>query len=77
MASHQCPVNGCPRRVAMHMLMDRDHWYMVPRPLRNAVWDAYDGGFGAGTPEHMDAIRAAVEAVNAKIKPHEADGGQK
>ena len=67
MASHECPVGGCKRRVAMHMLMDRDHWYMVPKPLRSAVWDAWRNGAGAGTPEHMAAIRAAVEAVDAKI----------
>jgi len=51
----------------MHMLMDRAHWYMVPLPLRNAVWDAWQGGAGAGTPEHTDAITAAVEAVNTRL----------
>ena len=68
MPSHQCPVNGCTRRVAMHMMMDRAHWYMVPKPLRDAVWDAWRNGAGAGSAAHMDAIAAAVEAVNAKIK---------
>jgi hypothetical protein len=52
----------------MHMLMDRAHWYMVPKPLRDAVWDAWRNGAGAGSAAHMDAIAAAVEAVNAKIK---------
>jgi len=49
------------------MLMCRTHWYMVPKPLRNAVWNAWADGFGAGTPEHSEAILAAVDAVNRKL----------
>jgi hypothetical protein len=67
--SHKCPATGCPQRVADHMLMCRPHWYMVPRELREPVWDAWQSGAGAGTEEHNDAIRAAVAAVNAKLKP--------
>ena len=65
-ASHKCPVRGCPQRVAPHMLMCRPHWYQVPRPLRGAVWDAWQAGAGAGTTAHYQAIRAAVAAVNAR-----------
>jgi hypothetical protein len=41
---------------------------MVPKLLRDAVWDAWRGGLGAGSPAHRDAILAAVEAVNAKVR---------
>lgn len=67
MASHECPATGCTRRVGIHMLMCRPHWYMVPKPLRDDVWDAYAGGMGAGSGEHTDAITAAIDAVNAKL----------
>lgn len=67
MASHECPVTGCKWRVAMHMLMCRNHWRMVPRPLQSAVWDAWGGGAGAGTPEHMEACTAAIAAVNQRL----------
>jgi hypothetical protein len=49
------------------MLMCRPHWFMVPKPLRDDVWNAYAGGMGAGSEEHTDAIMAAVGAVNEKI----------
>jgi len=65
-ASHECPVRGCPQRVTLHMLMCRPHWYQVPRPLRGAVWDAWQAGEGAGSAAHCEAIEAAVEAVNAR-----------
>ena len=68
MSAHDCPARGCPQRVAPHMLMCRPHWFMVPKPLQRAVWTAWDGGAGAGTPEHTAAIRAAVRAVNERLE---------
>jgi hypothetical protein len=65
--AHNCPAAGCTRRVGQRMLMCRAHWFMVPKPLRDAVYDAYRDGLGAGSPAHRDAILAAVEAVNAKL----------
>jgi hypothetical protein len=47
--------------------MCRPHWYMVPAPLRSAVWNAWAGGIGAGTAAHRAAITAAIEAVNNKL----------
>ena len=67
MTGHDCPARGCPQRVPDHMLMCRPHWYMVPKTERQAVWAAWDGGSGAGTPEHQDAIRAAVKSVNDRL----------
>lgn len=65
--AHDCPARGCTRRVGQRMLFCRPHWFMVPRPFRDAVYDAYAGGLGAGSPAHREAILAAVEAVNAKL----------
>ncbi len=65
---HNCPAMGCTRRVGARQLMCRPHWFMVPKPLRDAVWDAWAGGLGAGSPAHRDAIRAAVDAVNDKLR---------
>lgn len=65
--SHRCPANGCTRTVSPAMLMCRPHWYMVPKPLRDAVWNAWGGGAGAGTAPHQAAILAAVEAVDRTL----------
>jgi len=70
--THECPRNGCTRRVPAHMLMCRNDWYRVPGALRSAVWNAWDGGYGAGTPEHTAAITAAIDAVNGQ--PGGTDG---
>lgn len=64
---HKCPVAVCPVPVDDDMLMCRTHWYMVPAPLRTAVWTAWQDGAGAGSTAHTAAIRAATRHVNDKI----------
>jgi hypothetical protein len=59
--THKCPARRCTLRVGPGKLMCRTHWYMVPGPLRDAVYAAWANGAGA------EAILAAVEAVNAKL----------
>jgi hypothetical protein len=44
------------------MLACRPHWYSVPKPLRDAVWAAWEDG--AGSPAHTAAIDAAIRAMN-------------
>lgn len=66
-ASHECPASGCTRRVSAGMLLCRPHWYMVPAPLRSAVWHAWAGGTGAGSPAHRRAITETIGAVNERI----------
>ncbi len=60
--SHLCPVVGCRRHV--DRLMCSRHWYKVPKPLRDAVWVTWRSGEGIGTPEHTDAILAAIAAAS-------------
>lgn len=67
MSGHTCPATGCTRNVPSHMLLCRTHWYMVPGPLRDAVWDAWAGGIGAGSSAHRAACADAIEAVNHTI----------
>lgn len=66
---HVCHALGCNVRVPPKMLMCRRHWYMVPKPLRDAVWGAYVPGQEIRkdpTDEYMDVQRAAVDAVARK-----------
>lgn len=64
--SHECPATGCLARVSPDMLMCRPHWFMVPAPMREAVWSAYRGP-GPGSEAHRAAILAAIGAVNDRI----------
>jgi hypothetical protein len=65
--NHECPATSCTREVSVDMLMCRQHWYMVPQALRTAVWNAWQDGAGAGTPQHAAAIHAAIRSVNEKL----------
>lgn len=58
--SHQCPKPGCTTRVPANMLACRPDWYSIPKPIRAAVWKAWNGGEGAGTAEHDAALTAAI-----------------
>jgi len=62
--THECPAPVCTEQVAPDMLMCPRHWYLVPKPLRSAVWAAWRHGAGAGSPAHQAAIRAAISAVS-------------
>lgn len=62
--THECSAPACAEQVPPDMLMCPRHWYQVPRPLRRAVWIAWNRGAGAGTPAHRAAMRAAVTAVS-------------
>jgi hypothetical protein len=61
--SHLCPAIGCRQHVSPDRLMCRLHWYQVPKRLRDLVWATWRSGAGVGTPEHTDAILAAIAAA--------------
>jgi hypothetical protein len=58
-----CTIPGCGRQIDPSRLMCREHWYTVPKELRDRVWATWRSGLGAFSTEHQDAVRAAVAAV--------------
>ena len=62
--SHLCPGPGCDAEVDSSELMCAGHWRQVPKPIRRAVWFAWNRSQGAGSPAHTAAIRLAIAAVN-------------
>ena len=62
--THECPAPACTDQVGPDMLMCLRCWYRVPKPLRRAVWIAWNRGAGAGTPAHLAAMRSAIAAVS-------------
>lgn len=63
---HTCHAIGCDVPVPPRMLMCRRHWFMVPKALRDAVWDAYVVGQEVRkdpSDEWLDAAEAAIHAV--------------
>lgn len=43
-ATHTCHATDCGVRVPPKMFMCRNHWYALPKSLRDAVWLAYVPG---------------------------------
>lgn len=70
MKPHLCHALGCAVPVKPEMLMCRRHWFMVPKPIRDAVWAAYRPGQCQFNPAPSEtwhkAADAAIEAVRAK-----------
>jgi hypothetical protein len=64
--SHHCHAERCAEKVKPELFMCRRHWFMVPRMLRDRIWDTYrKGQCGDKNPsreycEAADAARAAV-----------------
>jgi hypothetical protein len=67
--THQCPGPGCTEQVDPDMLMCPFHWYEIPKPVRRAVYIAWNRGVGVGTSAHRAAIRLAVAAVRRDVIP--------
>jgi len=62
-ATHKCPGPGCEEQIAVGKLMCGPHWDEVPAPLQAEVYAAWDRGRGRGSLRHLQAVRAAIEAV--------------
>ena len=63
-----CARPGCPRPTSERYVLCRAHWWLVPRPLRAKVWQAYrEWRRGYGDLEALRAAQqAAVDAVVAR-----------
>jgi hypothetical protein len=64
--AHVCHAMGCGVAVPPRMLMCRRHWFMVPKNLRDDVWDAYESGQEQSknpSGVYVVAARRAVYAV--------------
>ncbi len=69
---HNCAIPDCGARIPTSMLMCRRHWFMVPRPLRDRVNDAWSIApdmRALESPEYMAARQEAIDAVAALLRP--------
>ena len=63
-----CMRPGCVRPASERWVLCRTHWWLVPRPLRTKVWDAYrawEHGYGDIEVLHS-AQQEAIDAVIAR-----------
>ena len=67
--AHTCHAAACEAHVPPRMHMCKRHWFMVPKPLRDALWAAYRPGQERRmdpTPEYLLAAARCVHAVATK-----------
>lgn len=38
---HNCPYEGCTKRIGRDLFACSRHWYMLPEDIRDAIWRAY------------------------------------
>jgi hypothetical protein len=63
--AHICHAIGCTKACKPTALMDQAHWQMVPLPLRQAVWAAYQPGQERTKRVSRAYLQAAARAVLA------------
>lgn len=59
---HECPYPGCEIRVDYNMLGCKDHWFVLPRRLRNRIWKAWTAAQADGI-NMGDYLEVRAEAV--------------
>lgn len=64
--AHECPRRGCRVQVPYEQLACKRDWYVLPKPIRDAVTRAYKRGLGIGTPEHNAAVNTAIRTMNRR-----------
>jgi hypothetical protein len=54
--THDCPHPTCGRQVPLTQFACRNHWYRIPKDMRDAIWAGYRSGDTLG---HMQAMSDA------------------
>lgn len=62
--THECPYPECRERIPLRLFACRDHWYALPREIRDDVWSAYRR-HGVGSAELAHAHDEARKAWSA------------
>jgi hypothetical protein len=65
MVARTCHAIGCTKPCRPNELMDTAHWQMVPLPLRQAVWAAYQAGQERTKRVTWAYLQATAKAVIA------------
>jgi hypothetical protein len=68
-----CHAIGCTKSCKPNELMDKAHWQMVPLPLRQAVWAAYQASQERTKRVTWAYLQAAAKAVIAVAERERRD----
>lgn len=68
-SEHTCHATACSKRVPPSMFMCRQHWFQLPKHMRDAVWMEYVPGQENRmdpTEAYMEVTREAIEYLERK-----------
>lgn len=71
--THHCHWPGCQRVVPPRMWGCRDHWFRLPKALRDKIWAAYVPGQEVSKTPSRAYIAAATEVQNWIEKQSQGD----
>ena len=66
---HTCHATNCKRNVPPEMFMCRQHWFTLPKAMRDRIWATYRVGQCDDwniSHEYAEAARAAVRYIAEK-----------
>lgn len=66
-SEHACHAQGCPKKVPPSIFMCKRHWFMLPKAMRDAIWDKYVPGQEDRmdpSPFYLDAAHEAVDYIS-------------
>lgn len=69
---HTCHAPHCVRQVPPHLFACREHWYALPKKIRDAIWRVYVPGQERRkdpSPSYMAVQRLAC--AHLAFKPHD------
>ena len=72
--AHKCHAYNCSVSVPPKMFMCKRHWFMVPAPLRRAIWATYREGQEVDKNPSDAYIKNVTEAQKV-VAQKEADNG--
>jgi len=67
--SHTCHAKGCNIEVPPRMFMHRNHWFMLPKAMRDRLWELYVEGQEIRkdpSPEYLAHATACIAYVARK-----------
>lgn len=62
----KCPADGCGEQIPRYRAFCRTHWFWVPKPLRDAIMDAWKKGAAKLWIENLTEAHRLIRERQAK-----------
>jgi hypothetical protein len=66
---HECPKNGCARKVPFDQFACKTHWFAITAATRRAIWQSWRA---ANPTAHRFAMQTALIELNGRGRSSDA-----